>query len=526
VLDLVIADALVVDGTGAAGFEGWVGMKADRIAAVGHEGAPIPEATRTIEAGGAVVAPGFIDVHNHSDLSPFVLPEMPSVVRQGVTTVVVGNCGLSPWPLAGYPEAVELAYADPADHPVPSWQSFGDYLAAVDEANPAVNVAALVGHGAIRLEVLGHDRRAPDHDELQRMRALVADALDAGAVGLSTGLIYTPGIHAGTDEVIALAEESAARGGIYASHIRGEGRDLFRAVDEALDIGRRAQVPVHISHLKCESSRVWGRAEELLAKIHDAADATGDQYPYAAWNSSLASLLPPWASPSELERMARDASTRDRLRRAVEEGEDDFQSSIDGVGWDRVVIVGTKDERWRGRDVAAIGQEMGFDPFAAFVRLLVEDPSTSCIGHAMHDDDVRTIVADPEVFVASDGSAIDPASPAGALPVHPRDYGTFPRVLARYVSEEGVLSLGAAIRKMTSLPADRFGLTGRGRIAEGAFADLVVFDPGTVNDEATYASPQRFPSGIVTVVVNGTVALESSHITRAGGAFRRGAMRD
>jgi N-acyl-D-amino-acid deacylase len=312
VLDLVIADALVVDGTGAAGFEGWVGMKADRIAAVGHEGAPIPEATRTIEAGGAVVAPGFIDVHNHSDLSPFVLPEMPSVVRQGVTTVVVGNCGLSPWPLAGYPEAVELAYADPADHPVPSWQSFGDYLAAVDEANPAVNVAALVGHGAIRLEVLGHDRRAPDHDELQRMRALVADALDAGAVGLSTGLIYTPGIHAGTDEVIALAEESAARGGIYASHIRGEGRDLFRAVDEALDIGRRAQVPVHISHLKCESSRVWGRAEELLAKIHDAADATGDQYPYAAWNSSLASLLPPWASPSELERVARDASTRDR----------------------------------------------------------------------------------------------------------------------------------------------------------------------------------------------------------------------
>jgi N-acyl-D-aspartate/D-glutamate deacylase len=443
------------------------------------------------------------------------------VVGQGVTTVVVGNCGLSPWPLAGYPEAVELAYADPAEHPVPSWQGFGDYLAAIDEARPVVNVAALVGHGSIRLEVLGQDRRAPDHDELQRMRALVADALDAGAVGLSTGLIYAPGISADTDEVIALAEESGARGGIYASHIRGEGRDLFTAVDEALEIGRRAQLPVHVSHLKCESSRVWGRAGELLAKLHGADDATGDQYPYAAWNSSLASLFPPWAAPNELERVARDASTRDRLRRAVEEGEDDFQSSVDGVGWDRIVIVGTKDERWRGLDVATIAEEMGFDPFAAAVRLLVEDPSTSCIGHAMHDDDVRTIVADPEVFVASDGSAIDPSSPAGSLPVHPRDYGTFPRVLARYVREEGVLTLEAAIRKMTSLPADRFGLTGRGRISEGSFADLVVFDADEITDTATYDAPQRFPMGIRDVVVNGAVAPEGGTAMRTAMAIRR-----
>ena len=520
-LDLVIADAVVVDGTGAPAYPGWVGIDGERIAAVGHEGSPVPESARTIEAGGAVVAPGFIDVHNHSDLSPFLLPEMPSVLRQGVTTVVVGNCGSSPWPLAGYPEAVELAYGDPAEHPTPAWQGFGDYLAAIDEAKPAVNVAALVGHGAIRLEVLGQERRAPDHDELQRMRALVADALDAGAVGLSTGLIYTPGIHATTDEVIALAEESAARGGIYASHIRGEGRDLFRAVDEALEIGRRALLPVHVSHLKCESSLVWGRANELLERIHGAEDATGDQYPYAAWNSSLASLLPPWASPDELERVARDATMRDRLQRAVEEGEEEFQSSIDGVGWDRIVIVGTKDKRWRGLDVATIAEEMGFDPFAAFVRLLVEDTSTSCIGHAMHEDDVRTIVADPEVFVASDGSAIDPSSPAGSLPVHPRDYGTFPLVLARYVREEGVLSLEAAIRKMTSLPANRFGLIGRGRIREGGFADLVVFDPGTVTDEAMYESPQRFPRGISTVVVNAVVALEGGTIAHAGAALRR-----
>ena len=520
VLDLVIAGGLVIDGTGSPGFDGWVGVDGDRIAIVAHEGIPVPEAARTIDAAGAVVAPGFIDVHNHSDLSPFVLPAMPSVIRQGVTTVVVGNCGLSPWPLAGYPEAVELAYADPAEHPAPSWKSFGDYLAAIDEVKPGVNVAALVGHGSIRLEVLGTDRRAPDATELARMRALVADALDAGAVGLSTGLVYAPGIHATTDEVVALAEESATRGGIYASHIRGEGRDLFRAVDEALEIGRRAQLPVHISHLKCESSRVWGRAEELLETIHGAEDATGDQYPYAAWNSSLASLLPPWASPDELERVARVASQRDRLRRAVEDGEEGFQSSIDGVGWDRIVIVGTKDQRWRGLDVATIGEEMGFDPFAAFVRLLVEDPSTSCIGHAMHEDDVHTIVADPEVFVASDGSAIDPVSPAGSLPVHPRDYGTFPRVLARYVREEGVLTLEAAIRKMTSLPADRFGLTDRGRIAEGSSADLVVLDPGTVADKSTYESPHRFPTGVTAVLVNGDRAQPGAPRGHAGRAIR------
>jgi N-acyl-D-aspartate/D-glutamate deacylase len=293
-------------------------------------------------------------------------------------------------------------------------------------------------------------------------------------------------------------------------------------VDEALEIGRRAGLPVHVSHLKCESSRVWGRADELRARIHDAEDATADQYPYAAWNSSLASLLPPWAAPAELERIAGGAATRDRLRRAVEEGEVDFQSSVDGVGWDRIVIVGTKEARWRGLDVATIADEMGFDPFAAFIRLLVEDPSTSCIGHAMDDDDVRTIVADPEVFVASDGSANDPGGPAGSLPVHPREYGTFPRVLARYVRELGVLSLEEAARKMSSLPAERFGLEGRGRIAERSFADLVVFDPDSASDEATYDAPHRFPTGIGTVVVNGVVAFDGGRIVRAGRVLRRG----
>jgi N-acyl-D-aspartate/D-glutamate deacylase len=346
----------------------------------------------------------------------------------------------------------------------------------------------------------------------------VAEAMEAGAVGLSTGLIYVPGIHSETDEVVALAEAAAESGGIYASHIRGEGRDLFRAVDEALEIGRRAELPVHISHLKCESSRAWGRADALLERIHAAPDVTGDQYPYEAWNSSLASLLPPWA---EADALPTDGATLDRLRRAVEEGEPDFQSSIDGVGWDRIVVVDPADDRWRGQDVAAIASAMDVEPFAAFVTMLREGPETSCIGHAMDARDVRTILSDPEVMVASDASAIDPSGAGGGLPVHPREYGTFPRALA-LARDEDLMPLPPLIRSMTSLPADRFGLRDRGRIVEGAFADLVLFDAARIRDLATFEAPQRFSEGIRTVVVNGALAWEdgTDTIERAGRALR------
>ena len=516
--DLLLAGS-IVDGSGAAPFPGWVAVAGDRIAAVGHTSEPAPEAARTIDTSGLIVAPGFVDVHNHSDLSPFLLPEMPSTVRQGVTSVVVGNCGASPWPLAAWDEAVGLAYGEPGAIALPDWGRWRDYLDAIDEARPAVNIATLVGHGSIRQEVLGLGRGAPSPPDLDRMRGLVHDAVTDGAVGLSTGLIYVPGIFSDTDEVVALASAAADAGGLYASHIRGEGRDLFEAVGEALEIGARADLPVHVSHLKCESSRVWGRAEELLHMLHDAPDATGDQYPYAAWNSSLASLLPPWAPPGEIAEIA--ASDGERLRSAVETGEAGFQSSVDGVGWERIVLVTAPRPEWRGRDVAAISEDLGESPFGTFVRLLEADPEISCIGHAMTQDDVATILRDPGVFVASDASATAPDGPGGALPVHPRDYGTFARALS--AARGGALPLEAMVRKMTSLPAERFGLRHRGRIAAGAFADLVVFDAGTVHDEATFDRPHAFPSGFAAVVVNGTVAWEpgATRVARAGRALRR-----
>jgi len=516
-VDLVLS-GWIVDGTGANAFAGWVAVERDRITGVGRLGEPAPEASRSIGGDGLVVAPGFVDVHNHSDLSPFLLPEMPSTVRQGVTSIVVGNCGSSPLPLAGWDEAVSLTYGEPGSIPRPGWTGWRDYLDAIDVARPAVNLATLVGHGSIRQEVLGLARRAPTTSELNRMRRLVHEAVADGAAGLSTGLIYVPGIFSGTDEVVALAAAAAEAGGLYASHIRGEGRDLFDAVGEALEIGARAGARVHVSHLKCESARVWGRAEELLGVLHDAPDATGDQYPYAAWNSSLASLLPPWAPVTDIASIAATAGAR--LRAAVETGEPEFQSSVDGVGWDRIVLVTAPRRSWTGRHVAAVAQELGLEPFDAFIQLLQTDPEISCIGHAMAEEDVRAIVADPAVFVASDASATAPDGPGGHLPVHPRDYGTFPRALA--MAREGLLPLEAMVRKMTALPAERFGLRERGRITVGAFADLVLFDPATVRDAATFEEPHRYPEGFSCVVVNGAVAWEpgTTSIARAGRALR------
>jgi len=518
VLDLIVANALIVDGRGTAPFRGSLGVRGDRIVWI-RGGSASPDAARTIEGDGLVLAPGFIDVHNHSDLSAFVSPDMPSAIRQGITTVIVGNCGTSPWPLAGWADANRMASGDPTLAP-PAWESFGDYLNATDAMHPATNVAALVGHGAIRQEVMGLERRPPSADELRAMCRLVDEAMAAGAFGLSTGLIYVPGIHSATDEIVALAEGAARFSGIYASHIRGEGIHLFRGLDEAITIGRRVGLPAHVSHLKCETSLMWGRGAELLERLH-AGDVTADQYPYAAWNSTLASLLPPWAPAEDLTHVATE--NRERLRAAVEEGEPDFQSSVDGVGWDRIVITGTSDGRWLGLAVDEVARSMGLGPFDACVRLLIDDPSTSCIGHAMDDGDVRTILADPDVFVASDGAAISPAGRAAHLPVHPREYGTFPRALA-LVRDQGLMPLPMVVRTMTSLPSDRFGLRDRGRLAQGAFADLVLFDGDRVHDTCTYEAPHRFPEGIASVVVNGTVAWEAGRdsIERNGRVLRHG----
>jgi N-acyl-D-aspartate/D-glutamate deacylase len=517
VLDLVIAGARVVDGDGGPAFFGWVGVDGERIAEVGRGVAP--PAGRTIEVAGKVLAPGFVDVHTHSDLGPLVDPRMPSALRQGVTTQIVGNCGASPWPRAGYRECALIVGADP-ERAGPA--TFAGYLGALESARPATNVAALVGHGAIRDEVMPERRRPPDADELRSMAAAVVEAMEAGALGLSTGLIYVPGMFAGTDEVVVLAAEAGRRGGIYASHIRGEGEHLFPAIEEALAVGRRAELPAHVSHLKCETSLAWGRAEDLLGRLHRGEDVSADQYPYTSWASTLWSLLPPWAPVRKLPVLLEDGAVRARLAAAIEGGEGaTFQSSVKGVGWDRLVVESTADIRWNGRSIAQIAEEIERPCVDACLELLIEDPDTAVIGHAMREDDVRTILADPDIMVASDGASMSPDGPLGAVPVHPRNYGTFPRVLGPYVRDR-VLGLEVAVRKMTSLPCDRFGLRRRGRIRRGHQADLVVFDPSTVTDLANADHPHAYPHGIELVVVNGAVAWDGMLGERRGRVLRRG----
>lgn len=523
---ILVSDALLVDGTGAQAFRGSVLVRDGLVASierdVEREDAGRFDA-RVVDARGRALAPGFVDAHNHSDLVPFVEPWMDSALRQGCTTLVVGNCGTSPWPAAGADECATMIGVDPGAVS-PSWNSFEQLAGALDRCRPSVNLALLVGHGAIRREVMGLARRAPSPAELERMRGLVREAMTAGAVGMSTGLVYVPGMHADTDELAALAGELAPFGGVYASHMRAEGALLFEALDETIEIARRAGVPAHVSHLKLEGELAWGRHQQALEMLADARaeglDVTADQYPYAAWASVLSAFLPPWATPDALPEILSRPDERARLERVVAGGEPGWQSSVQGVGWDRIVIEShAADPGLGGSSVAEIARDRGSQPDAAAFSLLVADPDTAVIGHAMREEDVRLLLADPNLMVASDASAMSPEGPLGNVPVHPRNYGTFPRVLGHYV-REGVLSLESAVRKMTSLPADRFGLRDRGRIELGAVADLVLFDPERVHDSATYEHPHVYPRGIDLVLVAGTVAWDGERRSRQGLVLR------
>ena len=524
---LLVANATVVDGTGAPGVAGSLHVAGDRIARILRPGEPEPAVERRFDAEGHVVAPGFIDVHEHSDLTPFVEPTMESMLRQGVTTVVVGNCGASAFPFHGAEELATLVGTEIGALGA-GWSTFGEYLERTQACRPALNVAALVGHGSLREAALGSEqRRPPGSPEMSEMKRLLGEALEEGALGLSTGLIYAPGIHAETDELVELASVLARRGGIYASHVRDEGAMVFDAVAECLEIGRRAGVPTHVSHLKVESRRMWGRSGELLELLdrerERGADVTADQYPYTAWETELAAALPAWTSPEELPGVLADGRLRERLRAAMEDGEPGWQGLGGALGWERIVIGShVPDAELTGRSVADLAEERGVEPFELVADLLLADPTTGMIGHGMHEDDVRRIAARPDVFVASDGLAISPDGPLGVVDVHPRSYGTFPRVLNRYVRQEKLMDLETAVAKMTSLPAERFGLAGRGRLVEGAFADLVVFDPDAVEDRATFERPHAFAEGIELVVVNGQVAWDGAAGARAGRTLRRG----
>jgi N-acyl-D-amino-acid deacylase len=511
--DLVVLNARVIDGSGGAWYRADVGVRGSKIAAIGRlSGAP---AKRTIDAGDRVLAPGFIDVHTHVEGNLPARPDAENLVADGVTTIVTGNCGGS-----------ELA--------------IGDWFRKLEAEGIGLNVATLVGHNSVRSSVMGYADRAPTREELARMEDVVDRAMREGAVGFSTGLIYTPGTFAKTDELVALARVAAAHGGVYATHMRSENDGVFAAIDEALAVARGASIPLEISHYKVTAKKLWGSSARMLA-IAEAArreglDVTLDWYPYTASSSGLDVLLPDRVLQAEgsvryaLARRLSDPADRSAIARDV------FRRLHDELGRDHLDYAVVASAAWNsgieGKNLRELNAAAGRrDSLAEEIETaldLCRDGAasgkgggvcgTQMIYHTMDEGDVERIFADPLTMVARDGGV---SSPGWGTP-HPRSYGTSARVLARFVRERGIVSLEEAIRKMTSLPASRFGFSDRGLVKEGFRADLVLFDPEVVEDESQFGDPHHFSRGFDLVVVNGTIVREMNQPTcaRPGMALR------
>jgi len=520
-LDVLIKDAVVVDGTGAPAFKADVGIAEGRIALVG---ASIERETkRTIQALGLHVAPGFIDPHTHSDLTLLADPRAESKIRQGVTTEVIGNCGASPAPLLG--AAIEQTRAEAKGLGVDiTWTSMAEYSDHLRNAGTAVNVVPLVGHNTVRGAVLGFDDVQPTLEQQSQMERLVQEAMEQGARGLSTGLYYAPGFYALTRELTGLARVVARRNGIYASHIRSESDRLLEAVAEAIEIGEEANIRVEVAHLKLSGYRNWEATDRLLTALEDGG-ARGvrvgcDQYPYTASATWLSAILPYWAQTGDAKAIATRLSepeARTRIREDWEENRAEWDSRTGVRDWSDIVITDYAPEPdVLGRSIADVADAEGEEPLELVLDLIVmSEGQAAAVFFDQLEDNVRTLMRHPLVVIGSDGSALAPRGVLGQRKPHPRSYGTFPRVLGRYVREEKVLSLEQAVKKMTSVTAERFGLTDRGVVRQGAWADLVLFDAQTVADRATFTDPHQYPLGIPYVLVNGVVVIDQGQHTGA-----------
>jgi dihydroorotase/N-acyl-D-amino-acid deacylase len=492
--DLLITNARIVDGTGAPAFRGDVAITGRQIVRVSTDALARDSALRVIDARGHVLAPGFIDMHAH--LEPLLqMPDAQSAARQGVTLALGGPDGGGPWP-------------------------FGAYLDSADRSGLGINVAYLTGHNTIRQRVMGTANRAPTPAELQQMTQMVGQAMHEGAFGLSTGLRYIPGFYSKTDEVVALSKVAADSGGIYTSHLREEGLGLFEGVAEALEIGRQAHIPIVLTHHKAIGQKMWGKSTVTLHMV-DSARAAGtdvmmDQYPYTASSTGLNVLVPPWAlegGTEELRKRLANPVLKDSITRGVIDyllndrgGGDIKRVQFANVAWDHTLDGKTLYD-WAVRK----GVETSPEKAAPLVLEGVLNGGASMVFHVIDEGDVRRIMAHPMTMIGSDGRL---SRPGEGVP-HPRNYGTFPRVLGEYVRVQHVLTLEQAVHKMTGMSARRLGLADRGCIRAGCFADITVFDPATIADKGTFTEPHQYPVGIDWVIVNGTPVVAEGKFTEA-----------
>lgn len=526
-LDLLVRGGELVDGTGEPGRRVDVGVRGDRIVALGDLAST--SAKRTLDARGKIIAPGFVDVQSQSVITLLSDGNAESHVRQGITTEIVGEGGapgqMTKKILAQDPRYVEWLGALGVEL---DWTGFDGWFARLERQGISVNAGSFASVDLLRAEVVGLADRVATVEEIERMRGILEASMAQGTFGLATALVYPPASHTTTDELVAIVEIAAKHGGLYASHVRGESGRVFTAIGEAITIGERAKLPVLVYHLKIAGRPNWGRMSEVAALIEGArargVAISACQYPYAAAGTGICAPIPDWAQeggPTAILERLRTPDTRARIQKEMETRD----AMLGRIDFDAIQIASVPadgDHALMGKRVSEIARARNQDPWETYFGIVVDHrTNVFAIFHSMSEDDVRTAMRLPWVSVASDAEA---TSPAQHGLVHPRAYGTFPRVLGRYVRDEKVLALPEAIRKMTSLPASQLGIVDRGVVREGAFADLVVFDAGRVADTATYEAPHAYPIGIEHVVVNGVMTIEAGEHTgaRAGRAIRHG----
>ena len=512
--DLVIANGNIVDGSGALWFPADVAISKDKIVRVGRIDEKEKRARRIIDAKGLTVSPGFIDIHSHSDFSLLVDGTAQSKIRQGVTTEVLGEA-TSAGPVKGKASKDVGEYNLQAD-----WKTLGEYFQRLEKGGISVNIASYVGATQVRSCVLGDESREPTPDELAQMKQLVVEAMQDGAFGLSSSLIVPPDTYLTTQQLIEMASAVKPYGGIYSSHVRGEGETVLEAIREAITIGEKAGVPVDVIHLKIADKRLWGKMKEVCTLIEEARSrgvrVTANQYPYIAGQNDLVALIPPWAMEGGRARMLErlnDPALRARMERDIYGGVKGwYDHYLSMQGWEGAVVASVKLEKnkvYEGKSVAEIARALNKKPTETVFDFLKEEGgSVPTIYFVISEDDLRYAMQVPWVSIGSDGTAVRPDGILGAGKPHPRWYGTFPRVLGKYVREEKVISLEEAIKKMTSLNAEKLGIEDRGLLKEGKKADITIFNADKIIDKAVFGYPHQYPEGIEYVIVNGTLVVD------------------
>ncbi|HTR64241.1 MAG TPA: D-aminoacylase [Terriglobales bacterium] len=519
--DLVITNGHIIDGTGSPWYSGDVGIRDGKIAAIGDlTGAA---RTRTIDAHGMVVAPGFIDMLGQSELTILVDPRLPSKIYQGITTEITGE-GESAAPLNdAMIKADQLGYDH--YHITPDWRTMRQYFARIEKQGMGINLASYVGATSVRRMVLGDNDVRPTPEQLDQMKELVRQAMRDGAVGVSTSLEYAPAPYAKTDELIALAGEASKFGGIYATHMRNESDSVLEAIDEALRIGKEGHIPVEIWHIKVAGKNNWGRMPEVVAKINAAraagVDVTADTYAYTAWFNSLSAFIPPWAhdgGDAKLIERLKDPATRARIRKDLLTPSRDWDNEWDEIPGPEAVLIGIVQNPkllpMQGKRLSEVAKIWNKDPMDALFDLLIEDNAfTGVAVFGMSEPDVALVLQQPWVSIDNDSSGASPEGLLGQEHPHPRGYGTFPRILRKYVREEHKLTLEDAIRKFSALPAQRLRLTDRGVLKAGMWGDVVIFDPASIRDVATFENPNQLSVGMEYVLVNGVPVIDGAKMT-------------